>query len=445
MWFFPLVVFAGLLFYPGVSMANVNQSINTTNGEEIKTTPNTGMYLGTGLSGTSTQISFNLDCISFHTTTCGYHDLDLVYYDSDADFLSDTGETTVFSGVSQDGSAETSLGLYTIDFSIPTTSFDNTKYYALRIHCVSTCGGVDVITGSADDVYIGGRAYSNGVYSSSKTEDANVNDYSFIIYGANRNYDEEVSLVEDYIIITDPVESAGHANVAYSDTFTLQINNTNNSTSSYIVNFVSQSGELYPSVTGSTTSSFPFSTTTNISFDKDDIIFVKALLYNGEYLNNRIDSSPEYEWWVSANANPNQRVDLAMFRTGTTTFCGESQGALDFAWGTCMALRLLFVPNESSLNYISDQFAEATSTVPFSYMYEMYDLFNDLYSRNTTTAWVISLPTSTPVFGDITILDSSVIDSSANYQIIKTAMITFLYLGLIGYLYRRSISLARSL
>jgi hypothetical protein len=180
-----------------------------------------------------------------------------------------------------------------------------------------------------------------------------------------------------------------------------------------------------------------------VSFTKDDIVFARASLYDGDNFDTLLDISEEYEWWISANANPLQPIDLGVFRTGTTTFCGESAGALDFAWGTCMAMRLLFVPNESSITYITDQLSTATQTAPFSYMYDVNTYMDTLFTP-ATTSWSISVASSTYIT-DVTLLDSTEVDSNSNFQTIRTFMGLVLLIGMPLYTYRRIKSIGRSL
>jgi hypothetical protein len=247
---------------------------------------------------------------------------------------------------------------------------------------------------------------------------------------------------EEYIVITDPYGTP-HANVAYTDTVTVQYNNLTSSSSSFIINLVSQTGELYSSLEASSTGITPDTYTFNVSFTKDDIVFARASLYDGDNFDTLLDISEEYEWWISANANPLQPIDLGVFRTGTTTFCGESAGALDFAWGTCMAMRLLFVPNESSITYITDQLSTATQTAPFSYMYDVNTYMDTLFTP-ATTSWSISVASSTYIT-DVTLLDSTEVDSNSNFQTIRTFMGLVLLIGMPLYTYRRIKSIGRSL
>lgn len=244
-------------------------------------------------------------------------------------------------------------------------------------------------------------------------------------------------ITENYIVLTAPIK-----NTPYATTLSGQLNivTPTSSTTAYRITFESTTGIDYTSLTISTTttdsSEYSFSHTVN--FVQDDIVFVRAYVYDDPTENavNLADLSPQYEWWVSANANPSEPVDLGMFRTGTSTFCGSSGGPLDFAWGTCQAFRLLFVPNESSLDYIGDLTATATATAPFSYVYDVNTYLDELFTP-TSTVWSIATPSTTPALGEITLLTSATIDSSTNYQTIRTFMGYAIYLSMIMYVYMR--------
>jgi hypothetical protein len=106
--------------------------------------------------------------------------------------------------------------------------------------------------------------------------------------------------------------------------------------------------------------------------------------------------------------------------------------------GGCLrnVLAWAFVPSNDSVSYFTDIYSTATSSEPFSYAYEFRTIFDDLY-QSSSTVWTISMPSTTPVFGNMTLLSSADIDSNSNYQIVRDAITVFLYLSLIIYVYLR--------
>jgi hypothetical protein len=244
---------------------------------------------------------------------------------------------------------------------------------------------------------------------------------------------------ENYIVILSPTFNTSYTTNIIGE---LNIPSPTSSTSTYVISFVSQTGIDYSSqqITGTTTSQTQTRFNETVSFQQDDVVYVKAYLYDSSTANAiyLVDVSPEYEWWVSANANPTEQIDLGAFRTGTTTFCGESAGALDFAWGTCMAMRLLFVPNESSLNYITDQLSEATSTIPFSYMYDSVEYLDTIFSA-TSSDFTIAAPssTSTTFFSSMNIINTSSIRNDTMYQVYRSFATAIIYIAIPFYAFRR--------
>ncbi len=185
---------------------------------------------------------------------------------------------------------------------------------------------------------------------------------------------------EDFIIIESPVRDT-----AYDTTITGRFNNLtgNSATTTYMISFLSQSGIDYSDLTivaSSTDSLYDFSH--DVQFEQDDIVFVKAYLYDDDSLNadNLIDISPEYEWWVSANANPTEMIDLGMYRTFSTSTCAGLTGlststpwysAQAFANAGCEVMAFLFVPYGSVVDSYEQLSSTTRAKFPFAYVSDL--------------------------------------------------------------------------
>lgn len=243
----------------------------------------------------------------------------------------------------------------------------------------------------------------------------------------------EYAITENFIYIDD-----SDRNVAYNATFSGQLNNVDqtSATITYLVSFLSQSGIDYSdkTYTGYTTQTGAQSFTATTTFDQDDIVYVKAYLYDDDTPNaiNLIDISNEVEFWVSANANPSQVVDLGTFRTKSTSTCAQNTGfssstsilsAAAFEHSLCVVGQILFVPSDFALEQVNKQVAVATGTAPFSYMYDIGNYVETIFTP-TPASWSISVPTTTPIFsgfGGMVIVSSADLDSNAPFQMGRTA------------------------
>jgi len=248
----------------------------------------------------------------------------------------------------------------------------------------------------------------------------------------------------DYIVITEPDNGD---NVSYTVPISGQLNlaNAATGTKSYRITFTSQTGIDYTSKTieNTTTQYSEYQFSESVEFTMDDIVYVSAYLYDCSTPGNCTPSAVKlqsYEWWVSANGNPTELVDLGIFRTGVDVCADYSSSSTwsvgGFTYAMCHVGRFLFVPSETSLNLISSQVSTATGTAPFSYIYDVR-LYTDQLFTPASTTWDITLPSSTPIFGDMTLLQSSDIDADSNYQLVRTFMTTILYLSLVFYIYKR--------
>jgi len=249
----------------------------------------------------------------------------------------------------------------------------------------------------------------------------------------------------DYIILTQPAKESGknYSNTTYNVNFSGLMNFASSTPEgcSWIVSFTSQTGIPYASKevrgTSETCEVEPFSG--SVSFALDDVVYVTLASYdNTTWSGLPTVLSRRYEWWVSQTGDPTSDVDLGTFTTGTTT-CGVSAANaswFDFGYGLCVAGQFLFLPSQSSLEYMKTRVAFATATVPFSYIYDSSNYFEQLLSP-ATTSWAITMPTSTPVFGGMVLLSSSIIESLPPYDIIRLAETAVVYILLPLYVWRR--------
>jgi len=252
---------------------------------------------------------------------------------------------------------------------------------------------------------------------------------------------------EDYIVITEPDHKD---NKPYTVNIEGQLNLTGvaSGTKSYAITFLSQTNQDYSHLNiYATTSSYIEETFYHsVTFPLDDVIYVKAYLYDNSNWNalGLKYVSREYEWWVSAAGNPTSVVDLGTYRTGTST-CGYSATAdlsfaQGFAWGLCQVGRALFVPSETTLNNVKTQLAVATSTAPFSYVYDTGNYFDTLFTVSTTT-WSIVMPTSTGAMAGVVLMSSSQIQSVSFYNQMRNVLTWVVYLMIPLYAWRRSTSI----
>jgi hypothetical protein len=442
-----LAVLTALLFATPVN-ADISQNDISVSQDEILTSGEGGQYLGTNISADITEGSIVYECISFHAGQCGRHAAVINSYPTYQDFLDDTNQTTAVAEVNMDEAQETTLGNHVATFDFATTTLDPTKHYVLSVRCTATCAGTDNWLGSSDNTHQG-LAYSAGVLTSSKTISPTTADYNFILNGVTQSALNSPSPTEDYVIITDPTGEP--AQLGYSDTITIEANNVTNTyaTSTVIVSFISQTGISYNQIQFVTATSSQTSRTESVTFTQDDIIYARAYLYNGSSTNaaNLIDVSPEYEFWVTANANASEPIDLGSFR-GDASLCTYSttstQVIAGLGFALCSVGKALFYPSIDSLDYISGKFATATGTAPFSYIWDVNSYIETLFSV-PSTSWEISVPSTTPYIGDITLISSSELDSNTNYQTIRSFISIMLYLSLVMYVYFRVKRIARTL
>lgn len=268
----------------------------------------------------------------------------------------------------------------------------------------------------------------------------------YVVYGSGSYEITDEPLFGDvnstYIRITQP-----SLNTTYNTTFTgfLNIPTPSSATSTWRVSFLSSTGEDYSAleVIGTTTDNSQYYFSGNVQFEKDDIVYVRAYLYDDDEVNssNLVYISPEYEWWVSSTGSTTSTINLGAFRTGATSTCASPDS---WSGAICHSIRILFVPSETATNFINKRVAVATSTAPFSYMYDIKQYIDVLYASGSTT-WEITVPSTTPYIGDITLLSSSAIDSNSNYQLVRDVFTGMVYLLIPLYAYRRLKTIGRSL
>jgi hypothetical protein len=316
-------------------------------------------------------------------------------------------------------------------FSIPTTS---TKVHWIwqpnSVNIASVCG---TGTSGHNNCINSSTTYGYTQYNASTT-------WSYIT-----GFSSEFPLTEDYIYLS---VNSNPNNVGYSTTISGYLNNYQPSSpiTTYSITFLSQTGIDYTetNIVASTTATGVVQFSHPVTFSMDDIVYVRAYLYDSNNQNavNLIDISQEYEFWVSANANPTQTVDLGTFRTSALGCDPNATSTLSAT--LCRVGFALFVPSDSSVQLLQNSFATVTSTAPFSYIHDVRTYIDELFTVSTTS-WTITVGSSSPYIGDITILSSSDVDNSANYQLIRNAFTMFIYLSAIMYVYMRSKSFARSL
>jgi len=208
-------------------------------------------------------------------------------------------------------------------------------------------------------------------------------------------------------------------------------------TTSYRLSLISQTNQDYSSfnLVGSTTDKLSAYFSGNITFPADDIVYVRIYLYDSDSIGGvPYYISPEFEWWVSANGSSTQTIDLGIFRTGATSTCAD---ASTWSGGLCHAMRLLFVPSESSLQAVKNQVANATSSSPFVYIYEIGQ-YVDTFQTATATAWSVTVPSTTDFFGGMELLSSSDIQSATGYDMFRNVTHAGLYIILFMYVIKRT-------
>lgn len=271
------------------------------------------------------------------------------------------------------------------------------------------------------------------------------------------DFQEEIPpSTQNYIVITEP--EPYDRSVAYSPNVSGQLNlvGVATGTKSYKITFLSQSGVTYgPSYIQGTTSNYSLYdfTLPATQLAVDDIVYVRAYLYdNATWSGLPAYISKEYEWWISSSGNVTDPIDLGTVRTHSSSTCSNATGfgssttlVNGIGYVLCSVGSFLFVPSQSSLESVTSQIATATSTFPFSYMWDVNQYMDTLFTYNDNVVWSITLASSTPVFGNTTLLSSSDIDTNSNYQIVRSFFGVMVYLALIIYIYKRSKRISASL
>jgi len=246
----------------------------------------------------------------------------------------------------------------------------------------------------------------------------------------------DVDVNETWIVLTEPEKET-----PYETNFKGYLNfpDKTATTSSWRLSFISSTGEDLSSTTasGTTTETDFYEYSGTVNFEIDDIVYVRAYLYDNDSLSGLPSYiSAEYEWWVSADGVAGNGIDLGTFRTSTST-CGSAA-----TWGgaLCHSLRLLFIPSSGSIDFIGDKIDDATSTAPFVFVHQIDTYIETMLSADSSS-WTITVPTTTEYFGGMPLLSSSQVESIPGYAVLRSAITAGIYLLLVFYVIRRTRSL----